>query len=117
MSANGAQVAGGVITAGNDALFKVAGNRLAALVVEVVSAGTVPVAADIDVTVHPLNPQGEPYEDGAEDLVLATGTVAAGKSVVLLDMKDAPGTGFAVTVDNTDTDDHEVAINVLVQGE
>jgi hypothetical protein len=117
MSANGSQVASGVVTAGDKEVFTVQGLRLGAIIVEVLDTDTVPVAAPVEVTVHPLNPQGEPYATGVDDLKLAEEVIAASASAVLVDMKDAPGTGFAITVDNTDTDDHEVVINVLVQGE
>lgn len=115
-SSNGASVGGGVVAAGDKEVFTVSGNRLGAIIVEVLDTVGTPVGADVEVTVHPLNPAGEPYDTGVDDLVLATEVVAAGKTAVLIDMKDAPGTGFAITVDNTDSDDHEVVLNVLVQG-
>lgn len=113
---NGATIHTATIPASDRQVFTVQDQALAAIIVEVLNTDVDPVAADVEVTVHPLAPNGQPYETGVDDLKLAEESVAAGQSAVLVDLKDAPGTGFAITVDNTDAVDHEVNINALVKG-
>lgn len=113
--ANGAQVTGAdglLVPAGGNATVPLLSGALDGVVVEVASLATAPVTAAIELSVHPLTPQGTYYATTV-GLAVATGAVAPGEAATLLDLQGAPGTNYGLTLENTDGVAHAVNVNLL----